>query len=256
MTAQRRYELTDDEWERIKGYFPEREAGQKGRPRNEDRPILNGILWIVRSGAAWRDLPERYGAWSTVYSRFVQWQEEGLFDAILKDLSEETDFQDMSIDKGPSGQCRCKKGAVDSEYNQHIGLSRGGKTTKIHAIVDALGNPIHIHLSAGNLHDSTEAQAALSEVPLERGFILADKAYGTTDIRTFIENSGGNYCIPLKSNAVNPWDCDWYLYKERHLVECFFQKLKMFRRIATRYEKLAKRFLAIVQLGCIMIWLA
>ena len=98
MTAQRRYELTDEEWERIKGYFPEREAGQKGRPRNEDRPILNGILWIVRSGAAWRDLPERYGAWSTVYSRFVQWQEEGLFDAILKELSEEVDFQDMSID--------------------------------------------------------------------------------------------------------------------------------------------------------------
>ena len=98
MTAQRRYELTDEEWERIKGYFPEREAGQKGRPRNEDRPILNGILWIVRSGAAWRDLPERYGAWSTVYSRFVQWQEEGLFDTILKELSEEADFQDMSID--------------------------------------------------------------------------------------------------------------------------------------------------------------
>ena len=149
-----------------------------------------------------------------------------------------------------------QKGAVDSESNQHIGLSRGGKTTKIHAVVDALGNPIHIHLSAGNLHDSTEAQAALSEVPLERGFILADKAYGTTDIRTFNENAGGNYCIPPKSNAVNPWDCDWHLYKERHLVECFFQKLKMFRRIATRYEKLAKRFLAIIQIGCIMIWLA
>ena len=135
-------------------------------------------------------------------------------------------------------------------------MSRGGKTTKIHAIVDALGNPIHVHLSAGNLHDSTEAETALAEVPLEGSIILADKAYGTSDIRTFIENSGGDYCIPPKSNTVNPWDCDWWLYKERHLVECFFQKLKRFRRIATRYEKLAKRFLAIVQLGCIMIWLA
>ena len=114
MTAQRRYELTDEEWERIKGYFPEREAGQKGRPRNEDRPILNGILWIVRSGAAWRDLPERYGAWSTVYSRFVQWQEEGLFDKILKELSEEADFQDMSIDsstvKAHQASAGAKKG--------------------------------------------------------------------------------------------------------------------------------------------------
>ena len=114
MTAQRRYELTDEEWGRIKGYFPEREAGQKGRPRNEDRPILNGILWIVRSGAAWRDLPERYGAWSTVYSRFVQWQEEGLFDTILKELSEEADFQDMSIDsstvKAHQASAGAKKG--------------------------------------------------------------------------------------------------------------------------------------------------
>jgi transposase len=135
-------------------------------------------------------------------------------------------------------------------------VSRGGKTTKIHAIVDALGNPIHVHLSAGNLHDSTEAEAALADVPLEKGVVLADKAYGSSAIRTFITNSGGEYCIPPKSNDRNPWDCDWWLYKERHLVECFFQKLKMFRRIATRYEKLAKRFLAIVQLGCIMIWLA
>ena len=114
MTVQRRYELTDEEWERIKGYFPEREAGQKGRPRNEDRPILNGILWIVRSGAAWRNLPERYRAWSTVYSRFVQWQEEGLFDAILKELSEEVDFQDMSIDsstvKAHQASAGAKKG--------------------------------------------------------------------------------------------------------------------------------------------------
>ena len=81
---------------------------------NEDRPILNGILWIVRSGAAWRDLPERYGAWSTVYNRFVQWQEEGLFDAILKELSEEADFQDMSIDsstvKAHQASAGAKKG--------------------------------------------------------------------------------------------------------------------------------------------------
>lgn len=123
-------------------------------------------------------------------------------------------------------------------------------------IVDALGNPIHVHLSAGNIHDSTEAETALSDIPLEGSTVLADKAYGSTAIRTFIKDAGGEYCIPPKSNEKNPWECDWWLYKERHLVECFFQKLKLFRRIATRYDKLAKRFLAIVQLGCIMIWLA
>jgi len=114
MTAQRRYELTDEEWERIKGYFPKREAGQLGRPRNDDRQILNGVLWIVRSGAAWRDLPERYGAWSTVYSRFAQWQEEGTFEKILKELGEEADFQDMSLDsssvKAHQASADAKKG--------------------------------------------------------------------------------------------------------------------------------------------------
>ena len=122
--------------------------------------------------------------------------------------------------------------------------------------MDALGNPIHVHLSAGNLNDSTEAEVALADVPLEKGILLGDKAYSSLAIRTFIEKAGGQFCIPPKSNEKKPWDCDWGLYKERHLVECFFQKLKLFRRIATRYEKLAKRFLAVVQLGCIMIWLA
>jgi len=122
--------------------------------------------------------------------------------------------------------------------------------------VDALGNPIHVHLSAGNVHDCTEAEAALWGIPLGGGTVLADKAYGSLAIRTFIEESGGKFCIPPKSNEKNPWACDWWLYKERHLVECFFQKLKLFRRIATRYEKLARRFLALVQLACVMIWLA
>ena len=98
MTAQRRHELADGEWERLRKYFPERQSGQLGRPRNDERQTLNGILWIVRTGAPWRDLPERYGAWSTVYSRFTQWQESGLFEKILAELGEEADFQDMGMD--------------------------------------------------------------------------------------------------------------------------------------------------------------
>lgn len=155
-----------------------------------------------------------------------------------------------------SAQCRGKKGAVDGAVNQHIGVSRGGNTTKIHVIVDGLGNPIHVHLTAGNLHDSTEAVSALADVPLEGTVVLADKAYGARAIRDFIVQVGASYCIPPKSNENNPWNCDWCLYKERHLVECFFQKLKQFRGIATRYNKLARRFLAFVQIACIAIWLA
>ncbi len=98
MTTRRRYEITDTEWERLKKYFPERQERQLGRPRSGDRPILNGILWIARTGAPWADLPERYGAKSTVYDRFTQWQKSGLFAKILEELGEDADLQDMSMD--------------------------------------------------------------------------------------------------------------------------------------------------------------
>ena len=136
--------------------------------------------------------------------------------------------------------------------NEHIGLSRGGKNTKIHAIVDGLGNPIHVQLTGGQVNDVNVAEELLAQIPLhEKTIVMADKAYGSNSFRLAIETAGASYCIPPKTNQKNPWDCDWWQYKERSNVECFFQKLKQFRRIATRYEKLAVRFLAFIHVGCI-----
>lgn len=84
----RRYELTDDQWELIADLFPDQTMG---RPRRSDRIVLNGILWILCSGAAWRDLPGRYGPWKTVYHRFRQWEASGLFTHILERLHVELD---------------------------------------------------------------------------------------------------------------------------------------------------------------------
>ena len=94
--------------------------------------------------------------------------------------------------------------------------------------MDGLGNPVHLQLTGGNVHDSTVSVDVLSHLDLS---------------------------IPPKSNTRNPWRCDWALYKERHLVECFFLKLKQFRRVATRYDKLASSFLAFVYLASIAILL-
>ena len=94
----RRCELTDAEWERLQPYFSERQRGDKGRPRREPREILNGIFWIARSGAPWRDLPERYGPWQTVYKRFREWSKSGLIEKIFHELGEDADLQDISID--------------------------------------------------------------------------------------------------------------------------------------------------------------
>ena len=126
-------------------------------------------------------------------------------------------------------------------------------TTKIHAVVDALGNPLHILLSAGQLHDVTFAEAALSGVPLDGSVVLADKGYDSAQLITYIESRNGIANIPSRCTNSEQRDCDWWLYKERHLVECFFQKLKNFRRVATRYDKRDDSFLAFVLLACIAI---
>ena len=94
----RRYELTEEEWERLEKYFPGRQPGTLGRPRKDSRKMLNGIFWIARSGAAWRDLPERYGPWPTVYKRVREWASSGLIEKIFHELGEYADLEDIGID--------------------------------------------------------------------------------------------------------------------------------------------------------------
>jgi len=138
---------------------------------------------------------------------------------------------------------------------QHIGVSRGGKNTKIHALVDGLGNPIRLIFTGGEVNDCKEGVPLLEGFDLSGSAVLGDKAFGTVEILTYIRSNGGIVVIPPKSNTIDPWDCDYHHYKERHVVECFFNKLKHFRRVATRYDKRSSMFQAFVYLACIMIWL-
>lgn len=120
-------------------------------------------------------------------------------------------------------------------------------------MVDGLGNPVEFLLSPGNDHDSIHAIKLLDKVNLLDSHVLADRAYGTAEIRDYIEGRQATYVIPPKSNILNPWHCDWWRYKERHLVECFFQKIKWFRRVSSRYEKHDDSFLAFIYLASIAI---
>lgn len=110
-------------------------------------------------------------------------------------------------------------------------------------------------LSKGNDHDSIHAVELLSKTELSKSNVLGDKAYGAQSIRDYITSQGGMYTIPPRDNTPDPWECDWWIYKERHLVECFFQKLKWFRRVATRYDKSDDAFMAFVTVASIAILL-
>lgn len=120
--------------------------------------------------------------------------------------------------------------------------------------VDALGNPLRVILSAGQVADIERASALIKDQ--SASFIVADKGYDSDAFVTTITAQGSQAVIPPRSNRLNPRSFDRHLYKARNLIERFFARLKHFRRIATRYDKLATSFLSFVHLACAFIWLA
>jgi len=93
-----RYELTNEEWEQIRLLFPPEISGGRGRPRKDNRIMLNGMLWIARSGAQWRNLPDCYGPWESVYARFCKWRDDRTLEGVFRALSAEPDKENLSID--------------------------------------------------------------------------------------------------------------------------------------------------------------
>ena len=139
------------------------------------------------------------------------------------------------------------------QNEEAIGKSRGGLSTKIHAAVDAFGNPVRLLLTAGQTSEYTQAEALIEG--FEAGYVLADKGYDSDQFVSVIEKNHAVPVIPSKKNRKVPRDFDKVLYQERNAVERFFQKLKNFRRIATRYERLARNYLAMLSLVSTVIWL-
>lgn len=108
-------------------------------------------------------------------------------------------------------------------------------------------------MTPGQAHESTQAEALIEGLPAEH--LLGDKAFDNDNFRSHLTERGIAAVIPPKADRVRFIACDWWIYKERHLVECFFNKIKQFRRIATRYDKTAKAFLAFVTIASFMVWL-
>jgi transposase len=155
-----RYELADYEWTAIKPMLPNK---PRGVPRVNDRRVLNGIFWVLRSGAPWRDLPEAFGPYTTCYNRFVRWRRAGVWGRIMDALAAAHDAAVQMIDTSivrvhQHGAC------ITRNQRQSMGRSRGGLTSKIHALVDSNGLPVRLALSPGEAHDVRLAGKRLSRL--------------------------------------------------------------------------------------------
>nr|WP_206540777.1 IS5 family transposase [Nocardiopsis potens] len=287
-----RDELTDAAWEKIEPLLPQLDG--RGRPWRDHRQVVNGVLWRLRTGAPRRDLPERYGPWQTVCERFARWEADGTWAKLLEYVQvrddavgrvEWTVAVDSTVNRAHQHAAGARKGDAagdelddpgHSQARQALGRSRGGLSTKIHLAVDGRGLPLSIVLTPGNAHDATAFADVLDGIRTPRvstgrprttpDRVLGDKAHSSRAIRHLLRHRGIAATIPERRDQVanrrrrgrrggRPPAFDTEIYRDRNVVERCFARLKQFRAIATRFDKLADRYRAGVILASLILWL-
>ena len=153
-----RHAISDEDWARIEDLLPG-QPGQHGKVAKDNRLFLDAVLWIARTGAPWRDLPDRLGNWNSTWRRFDRWSRKGVWSRVFEALRGRPQKWD-----GTGGQAE-----------QALGRSRGGFGTKIHGGVSGLGLPVKLILTAGQAADVTQAGTLIEGVPIE--VVIADKGY-------------------------------------------------------------------------------
>jgi transposase len=242
--------LTDEHWSKLRKIL--RAEGIYDKPTL--RLMVEGMLYRLRTGCPWRDLPEYFGRWNSIYKKFNAWSARCKWGNIFKKLVIAPDLEWEFIDGSYVKAHQHSAGAV-GEASQAIGKSRAGNTTKIHLAVDSYGLPIEFVITGGETHDSKAASDLIEQLPPTEA-IIADKGYDSEAIREQIEKKGARAVIPRKSNSVIGNDgMDWTLYRYRHLVENAFARLKQFRALATRYDKLKRIYESTVAMACGFLWL-
>ena len=244
--------LNDEQWQKLSGIL--RQINIYNKPNL--RRTVEAMLYRIRVGCPWRDLPHSFGNWSSIYHQYRYWRKTGKWQQLMSMMTADYDSEWLFIDGSVVKAHQHSTGAA-SCHDEAIGTSVAGNSSKLHLIVDACGNPVHVALTGGQVHDSKMANALIkSTIKKETKAVVADRGYDSSDIRECIFEHCAESVIPVKSNSKSNNDTlNWYLYRCRHLVENAFARLKHFRGIATRYDKLKASYEAAVILACVFIWL-
>ncbi|MFF0637957.1 IS5 family transposase [Nocardia sp. NPDC004151] len=279
--------LTDKQWELLELLLPKSE-GHVGRNFANNRLVVEGMLYRLRTSLPWRDLPEHFGPWQTVWKRHRRYAADGTWDRVLTavvalaDTTGDLDWV-VSIDSTIVGAHQHAGGAgadsVSGGYEpagHAIGRSRGGLTTKIHLAADGAGRGLAVLVTPGQTNDSPLLPPLLDAVVVPRleggpprrnpDVVIADRAYSAASNRTRLRRKRIRTVIPERSDQVANrkrkgssggraprFDPD--LYKRRNVIERAFNKAKHWRAVTTRYDKLAITYRAGFVLALIVEWL-
>ena len=242
--------LTDEHWSKLRMIMLEHGIYDKPHLRT----MVEGMLYRMRVGCPWRDLPPNFGRWNSIFQKFNRWSSKNKLMSIFKSLVQNPDLEWEFIDASIVRAHQHSAGA-SSEKEQAIGKSVAGNTTKIHMAVESCGLPIDFEITGGEVHDSKIACDFIAKLPASE-YTIADRGYDKEELRELIREKNSIPLIPRKSNSkTGNTDIDWGLYKYRHLVENLFARLKHFRAIATRFDKLKRNYRAVLAMACAFLWL-
>src|SRR5690606_14070155 len=198
----KRYALRDDQWEQIKDLLPGR-ASTVGVTAKDNRLFVEAVLYRYRSGIPWRDLPERFGDFRVVHTRFSLWAKTGVWQRVFEVLSHDRDNEYVMLDCTPL-YVLTNTALGGNQANRR---SKGGLSTKIHARTDALGNPTGFYLTDGQVHDLNGSDVLL-DLSLSQTWLM-DKAYNSRDrVINLILEAKGQVVMPAKSNSIDQRDYD------------------------------------------------
>jgi transposase len=267
----RRHALSDEQWAILQPLLPGN--NRRGHPYKDHRTVIDGILWILHTGAPWRDLPEDFGPWSSVFGRFNRWRQSGLWDDLLTalharaDAAGGIDWEMFCVDgsvvrahKAAAGAEKKSAGLDGEPADPGLGRSQGGFGSKVHVVCDGQGRPLGVVLTPGQRHESTVFERVMDTVAVPQARAPArrrprraagDKAYSNRRIRAWLRRRGIGVVIPTKKDQRRR-RFDKVRYQGRNVVERLIAWLKERRRLATRFEKLAVNFLAMLKVGMVL----
>ena len=243
--------MTDDEW----AYFEPFLIRRGGRPPHNHRRVLDAVFWLMRTGAPWRDLPEEFGNWNSIFRQFGRMT--AAWDVILEALA-------------GSGLCDAALQMIDATViraHHCAGGGKGGPGATRSAGRAVASRPrstpapmLMVYRSASRsppaeIHDVTAYPALMNDIDCDPEQMLGDKGYDSQAVRRDIEQRGGEAVIPSLSSRKIQHAVDKAVYALRNRIERFFNRAKNSRRVATRYDKLVESFGAFVLLACIRIWI-
>lgn len=227
----------------------------RGRPPKDHQLMVEAMVYVLRTGCPWRDLPGLYGPWSSVYTRWRRWCQSGLWAKILTALARQATGTLRFLDASHIKMHQDASNPAGGQQNQAIGRTKGGLNTKLTAWVEAAGRAVAVFLAPGQRADVRAVQETAWPRGLRGKTVVADKGYDSDGLRALLLRRGSRSCIPPRARRQDPARWHRGYYRRRHKVEKFFQRAKRHRRIGTRYEKRDLYFLSFVQLGAILDWL-